>query len=80
MKGLIGYQSFWLPFAQDIRLLNCPDPPSKEEIAMELVTVMRNHGSGDPAVEQQFQATATEIRKNPPNAFWMLAMLSTAYP
>ena len=37
MKGVVGYQTFWLPLCADICLLNCADPPSNKEIAMELV-------------------------------------------
>ena len=33
MRGCIGYEIFWLPMIQDIRLLNCADVPSKDEIA-----------------------------------------------
>ena len=77
MKGVVGYQVYWVPMCSDIRLRNCADVPKKEDIAIELVTTMRNQGSGDPEIEQQFQATATEIRKSPPNTTWMLAMLST---
>ena len=32
-------------FRVDVRILNCPDPLSKQEIAMELVTVMGNRGN-----------------------------------
>ena len=49
---------------------------------MELVTVMRNMGNpnNNPELEESFQRTATEIRRVPPNATYMLALLSTLYP
>ena len=82
MKGIIGYEVYWVPFCANIRILNCADPPTKNEIAMELVTVMRNHGNpeGDAELEASFQRTATEIRRAPPNTTWMLNVLSTLYP
>ena len=80
MKGVVGYETYWVPMCADIRLRNCADPPKKEDIAIELVNTMRSQGSGDQEIERQFQATATEIRKTPPNATWMLAMLSTMNP
>ena len=47
MKGIVGYETYWVPVCSDVRILNCADPPTKNEIAIELVTVMRNQGSGD---------------------------------
>ena len=82
MSGLIGFEVYWAPFCVDIKVLNCADPPSKQEIAMELVTVMRNVGNpnNNPELEESFQRTATEIRRVPPNSTWMLAVFSTLYP
>ena len=82
LRGLIGFEVYWTAFCVDVRVLNCPDPPSKQEIAMELVTVMRNRGNpnNNPELEESFQRTATEIRRVPPNATYMLALLSTLYP
>ena len=45
MRGIINFEEYWVPFCTNVRILNCADPPSKQEIAMELVTVMRNHGN-----------------------------------
>lgn len=33
MKGVIGYQMYWLPKITDIKLLNCADPPPRQELA-----------------------------------------------
>ena len=80
MKGLVGYQTYWLPVCADIRLRNCADPPPKQDIATELVATMRTMGIADQSLTRQFMNTATEIEKNPPHSAWMLAMLSTMYP
>ena len=80
MKGLIGYEKYWLPMCEDIRVRNCVDPPPKHEIARELVATMRSMGIADANLTQQFLNTAREIEKQPPSAFWMLSLLSTMNP
>lgn len=82
MKGAIGHQKYWLPRTAEIKLLNCCDPPSKQEIAVVLCEVMVNHPIED-AVEpfaSSFIRTAQEVRKKPPSKTWMLAVLSTMSP
>ena len=80
MKGLVGYVQFWVPHCSGIKLLNCADPPTKQEIAVEVVNCMRNETTNDPLQDASLQRTATEIIKHPPNTFWLLAMLSSMNP
>ena len=54
MRGLIGYEVYWAPLCSDIRIRNCADIPSKQEIAIELTTAMRDYPTNDPSIERQF--------------------------
>lgn len=41
MKGIIGYQRYWLPQTADIRIRNCVTPPSRNELAEMVAEQMR---------------------------------------
>ena len=82
MKGCIGNRTYWLPKIQDIRLLNCIDPPSRVDLARMVADSMRGLDNGPPSepFDTSFRRTASEIEKKPPNQEWLVAMLSTLNP
>ena len=80
MKGLIGYELYWLPKIQDIRLLNCVDPPPRHELAKMVYGFMQGVDTGDAKVNASIKRTADLILRKPPNPEWLLAMISTMDP
>lgn len=80
MKGVIGYQQFWLPKITDIKLLNCVDPPPRNELAKMVSERMLTVDTGDASVNASVKRTADLVHRKPPNRDWLLAMLSTMNP
>ena len=81
MKGCIGYETFWLPKCQEIRILNCVDPPNRATLAEMVSQHMRNSPlTGNEPFDSSFRRTALEIVKKPPNKEWLLYMLATMNP
>ena len=81
MKGCIGYETYWLPKCQEIRLLNCVDPPNRSMLAEMVSSHMRSQDpTGREPFDSSFKRTALEIVKKPPNKEWLLYMLATMNP
>jgi hypothetical protein len=78
---MLGVQdgTYWLPKTEEIRLLNCADPPKKQTIADILVDKMVNIPAQGEPFDTMIQRTAFKVKKNPPNKDWMLGMLSTIH-
>ena len=67
----------WLPKCSEIRLLNCVEPPSKQQIAEMLYQRMHAYQPEGEPFDSMFRRCAARIRKNPPDIQYMLALLST---
>ena len=80
MKGVIGYQEFWLPKISDIRLLNCVDPPPRYELSKMVYDHLLRIDTGDKKVNASVMRTADLVQRKAPNKQWLLAMLSTMDP
>ena len=76
MKG-VKEGVFWLPKTEEIRLLNCADPPPKHMIANMLVDKMMNFPAQGEPFDSQIRRTAMKVKEAPPNKEWLLGMLST---
>ena len=62
MKGIIGYQRYWLPQTADIRIRNCVTPPSRNELAEMVAEQMRRtERQGNEPFDSSFLRTATMI-------------------
>ena len=71
MKGVIGYQQFWLPKITDIKLLNCVDPPPRNELAKMVCERMLTVDTGDASVNASVKRTADLVHRKPPNRDWL---------
>ena len=81
MRGCIGYRTYWLPKANEIRLYNCVDPPSRADLARMVTDRMRaEQRTGNEPFDSSFQRTAGEISRRPPSQEWLLAMLGSMEP
>ena len=81
MKGCIGYEMYWLPKCEEIRILNCVDPPNRAVLAQMVSSHMRSQVlTGREPFDSSFKRTALEIVKKPPNKDWLLYMLATMHP
>ena len=64
MKGYIGYEMYWLPKCEEIRILNCVDPPNRAVLADMVSSHMRNQAlSGREPFDSSFKRTALKIMK-----------------
>ena len=68
---------YWLPKTEEIRLLNCADPPPKQMIADILCEKMMNFPAQGEPFDTQIRRTAIKVKQCPPNKEWSLGMLST---
>ena len=80
MKGVVGYEHFWLPKIQDIKLLNCVDGPPRHELAKMVSERMLAVDTGDARTNAAVKRTADLVNRKPPNRDWLMAMLSTMDP
>ena len=76
MRGIVD-NTFWMPKACEIRLMNCADPPSKHELVRLLVEAMYGYPSQGVTFDTSFHRTIIKIKARPPCLTWMLAILST---
>ena len=58
----------------------CVDPPKKKDLAKILYTVMNNYRRLGEPMDSGMRRTAKYIRKKPPQAQWMLLVLSSLEP
>ena len=58
----------------------CADPPKRKELAQILYKVMMNYPKLGEPTDSGIKRTAKYIRKKPPQAQWMLLILSNLEP
>ena len=80
MKGVIGYEMYWLPKIQDIKLLNCVEEPPRNELAKMVSERMQVVDTGDASINASVKRKADLVHRKPPNREWLMHMLSTMDP
>ena len=68
MKGVKGYEQFWLPKIQDIKLLNCVDGPPRHELAKMVSERMLAVDTGDARINAAVKRTADLVNASLPIA------------
>ena len=69
LKG-ITEGTFWMPKCEEIKFRHCADAPSKQELVLILLEVLRGLHNEDVRFRILFERTCLEIEKRPPSVFW----------
>ena len=80
MRGVIDKKYWVLHSTESSTLKVCADPPNRKVLAKIVFDVLRNYRSVGEPLDSGMRRTAKWIKKTPPNAQWLLLILSTLTP